>query len=193
MRLIHKILFFSLIGFLSCNLRVGKISEIQLITLNNEKVYLNDLDKFKATVITFLSPDCPVSENYTKTLNEIKSEYGTKFQVNFINIFPGNYYSVGKINSFINSYNIQQTSLCDKELLLVAHLNASITPETFVVNNKGAVVYSGAIDNWVVALGDKRQVITEFYLKDALQAIIHNEKIKINKTTAVGCFIEIEK
>jgi hypothetical protein len=53
------------------------------------------------------------------------------------------------------------------------------------------VVYSGAIDNWAVDLGQKRQVITEFYVRDVLQALIHQQTIPYAKTQAIGCFLEI--
>lgn len=65
--------------------------------------------------------------------------------------------------------------------MLAKYLKATTTPEVFVLNNKGEVVYSGAIDNWAIDLGEKRQVITEFYLKDALNALLQNKKIAVKK------------
>ncbi|MBP8250143.1 MAG: hypothetical protein KAX72_08570, partial [Chitinophagales bacterium] len=80
----------------------------------------------------------------------------------------------------------------DEQSSLVNQLQASITPESFIVDNKGKVVYSGAIDNWAVDLGQKRQVITEFYVRDVLYALLSGSKIPYHKTTAVGCYIEMQ-
>ena len=46
------------------------------------------------------------------------------------------------------------------------------------------------MDNWLGELGRRRQVITEFYLKDAIESYLNEEEIKIKKTKAIGCFIE---
>jgi len=191
-KLCNKILFVLVcIFFCACKSPLEKISSIPITDLYNEEITLSEISDHTATVITFLSPECPLSENYTKTLNDIQQEFKGK-NIDFINIFPGTFYSAEEIHSFIKTYNLKQNNLPDKKLLLVKYLNASITPEVFVLNNKGSVVYSGAIDNWAIDLGEKRQVITEFYLKDALNAILQNKKITISKTKAVGCFIETD-
>ena len=174
-----------------CRSPLEKISSIPLTDFSNKEITLSEIPDHKATVITFLSPECPLSENYTKTLNDIQLEFEEK-GIDFINMFPGTYYSGEEIHTFVQTYKLKQNNLPDKKLLLVKYLKATTTPEVFVLNNKGVVVYSGAIDNWAIDLGEKRQVITEFYLKDALNAILQNRKVTISKTKAVGCFIEID-
>ena len=188
----NRILFFlTCIFFFGCKSPLEKISSIPLTDSYNKETTLSEIPDHLATVITFLSPECPLSENYTKTLNEIKQEFEAQ-DIDFVNIFPGSYYSPEKIKAFIQAYNLKQTNLLDQNSLLVQHLRATITPEVFVLNKNGEVVYSGAIDNWAIDLGEKRQVITEFYLKDALYALLQNKKITITKTKAVGCFIEAD-
>lgn len=188
----EKILFFLIcIIFCGCRSPLEKIVSIPLTTIDNKEITLSGVADNKAMVITFLSPECPLSESYTKTLNEIQLEFEEK-GVEFINIFPGTFYSTAKISSFISSYQLQQKNLLDQKLLMVKYLHASTTPETFVLNNKGEVEYSGAIDNWAIALGEKRQIITEFYLKDALNALLQEKEVVTKKTAAVGCFIETE-
>ena len=172
-----------------CRSPLEKISSITLTDFFNKEIYLAEISAHKATVIAFLSPECPLRENYTKTLNYIQLEFEEK-DVDFINMFPGTLYSGEEIQTFIQTYQLKQNNLPDKKLMLAKYLKATTTPEVFVLNNKGEVVYSGAIDNWAIDLGEKRQVITEFYLKDALNALLQNKKIAVKKTTAVGCFIE---
>ncbi|MFI5172562.1 MAG: hypothetical protein ACHQFW_09230 [Chitinophagales bacterium] len=183
----HKIGLFFFIGFLSCRATGFEISDIPVQDIKGERVYLDEFENYPATVITFLSPECPVSENYTQTINEISTAYR---DIRFINIFPGKYYSIDKINGFINDYHLGQINFLDADLFLSIYLKATVTPETFVLGRDGKIKYSGAIDNWAVDLGSKRQVITEFYLKDALEAVINEMPVAKNKTKAVGCFIE---
>ncbi|MBK8343811.1 MAG: redoxin domain-containing protein [Bacteroidetes bacterium] len=150
---------------------------------------ITEFDQYNATVITFLSPQCPLSENYTRTLNELENTFKIE-NVRFINVFPGKYYSRNTIDSFITNYNVTQSVLFDENFDLTNQLDAGITPESFIINKHGAVVYKGAIDNWAVDLGQKRQVITEFYVRDVLYALLNGSKLPYHKTTAVGCFIE---
>ncbi len=187
----HNKLFFLLVCvfLFGCKSPLEKISNIPLTDFTNEEITLNSIANYKATVITFLTPECPLSENYTKTLNEIHEEFEQQ-DIDFINIFPGTYYSLEEIHTFVATYKLKQNNLPDQKLLLAKYLNATTTPEVFVLNNKGEVVYSGAIDNWAIDLGEKRQVITEFYLIDALHALLQNKTIEIKNTRAVGCFIE---
>ncbi len=181
------------ISFFGCKNSKVKITEIQLESIKNEKlVTVSELLREKYSVVTFFSPECPLSENYTKTLNAIQDSFQNK-GVSFITVFPGDFYSNEKILSFIADYKLHQINVRDKKLEFATALNASTTPETFILNRNAEILYSGAIDNWATALGEKRQVITEFYLIDALNALINNQPVSISQTTPIGCFIEIKE
>lgn len=142
-----------------------------------------------ATVLTFLGPECPLSENYTKTLNDLQDQFSAS-GIRFIAIFPGTHYTESAIDSFMHVYHVQQEVYLDKDQSWVKRCHATITPETFIFDTDGKLVYSGAIDNWAVDLGQKRQVITEFYVRDVLEAMIAHQPVPYTKTQAVGCFIE---
>lgn len=49
--------------------------------------------------------------------------------------------------------------------------------------------YAGKIDNGFENIGKKRQVVTEHYLRDALESILLQKEIEIKETQPVGCFI----
>lgn len=165
------------------------ISNISLTDRNDTEHQLSNFDLYAATVVTFLGPECPLSENYTKTINDLDSVFSEK-GVHFVNIFPGTFYSKQAIDSFINTFAVRQNCLQDEDYALVKRLHATITPETFIFDTNGKLVYSGAIDNWATDLGQKRQVITEFYVHDVLDAMLNGKPLPYTKTTAVGCFIE---
>jgi hypothetical protein len=68
-------------------------------------------------------------------------------------------------------------------------MQATITPEVFVMNQKKEIVYSGRIDNWAYELGKKRTVITEHDLANVLENLNKGIVVKPYQTKAVGCFI----
>lgn len=153
---------------------------------------LNDFNSYKGTIITFLAPECPLSENYTKTINDLEQNFKTE-GFRFINVFSGKYHSREAIDSFLTAYQVAQVAIFDETFSLAQWLQATVTPEVFVVDSMGKVVYSGAIDNWAVDLGQKRQVTTAFYVRDVLTAIKNGATIPYTKTTAIGCFMEMKK
>jgi hypothetical protein len=165
------------------------VSEITLKNLGNKEQTLNSIENKMATVLVFVSPQCPLSENYTKTVNDIKNEFA-KNNVDFYFIIPGRLYSADEIMMFVHTYGIKDMVLLDPEYNLTKALNATVTPESFVIDNKKEIIYSGAIDNWAVDLGSKRQIVSEFYLKDAINTALTGAVLKIKRTTPVGCFIE---
>jgi thiol-disulfide isomerase/thioredoxin len=155
----------------------GQTSTIQVIT------------KRKPTVFIFISPECPLCQSYTLTINQLIKKY-TNSGIQFIGIVPGNDFSTQQVLNFTRTYNSILPIWFDKQLKLTKSIGATITPEVFFVSNNGLLMYSGRIDNWAYELSKKRKVITQHDLIDAIEAYINHKPITTTKTKAVGCFIE---
>lgn len=184
------ILFIALVFLSSCSTNgVKNITSITLKTLDEKPYSFSQISNNTATVIYFLAPNCPLSENYTLPIKNISNEY-TANNIEFIGVVAGEYFTHDEITEYINEFNIEIPLLLDPKMELTNTLKAKITPEVFVLSPKGDVLYSGKIDNWYITLGRNRKKPTEFYLKDALNSILNHKPIAINKTEAVGCFIE---
>jgi len=139
----------------------------------------------QAAVFVFLAPDCPLSQNYTRTLNELRTQFQSQ-RVEFYAVFPGE----AAVDDFIATYGLTLPVLLDHDFRLADFFGAKKTPEVFAVDSKGRAIYHGAIDNWAPELGQHRTVITEHYLLDALNSFVQHEAVRIKQTNAVGCFIE---
>ncbi|MFY8021188.1 MAG: redoxin domain-containing protein [Bacteroidia bacterium] len=161
---------------------------VELKNLDGQKTRIQQFDQYKASVLWFISPDCPLCQNYTLTIKKIQEKYGK--QIRIIGIVSGKQTSIQDIKKFKKEYQIDISVLLDEEMKLCKLLGASITPEVFVFNKKQELVYSGRIDNWAYALGRKRTVITQHELDDVLGKLCHNQEVSYFKTKAVGCFIE---
>ena len=165
--------------------RLLNLAKIKLkdSVLNN--VQLTDSAGNAYFVFVFLSPECPLSQQYTLELNALAKDYHARFY----GVVPGSFYDTSVINDFKRKYHISFPLLLDPILQLTRSLGASVTPQAVVVERNN-ILYSGAIDNAYLALGKKQATTTAFYLKDALLAIQKKESVKIKKTNAVGCLIE---
>lgn len=158
----------------------------------NSVMLLSDVDSAESppafTVYVFLDTECPLSKNYTLTLRKIQAAYVNQ-DLRFVAVFPAVGDTPKRIRAFTRHYQLSCETQPDPKREWTQALSAQITPEAFLVNPEGEVLYAGKIDNWAVSLGKKRQVITQHYLKDAIDAALAGEPISIPRTEAVGCII----
>jgi peroxiredoxin len=164
-------------------------SGIGLTDLAGNPIQLASQGQKKATVFYYLAPECPLCINYSKNIREIAAEFEPK-GVQFYGVFPGKLYSKEEIESYLSEYQVTIPILLDANYELAKAMKAKITPEVFVYDAQARLKYQGKIDNWIVKLGKKRTVVTEFYLTDALNAILEGTAIPVTQTEAVGCLIE---
>ena len=140
------------------------------------------------TAIVFLSPDCPLSQNYTLVLNEIQKSREELLQI--IGVLPNAVdYSEHEIVSFKNKYAIGFPLLRDKKGVLVNYTHATITPEVFLYDSKAVLLYKGAIDDWAISLGKKKRQTDQHYLRNAIDNYLQHKEVSPSETKAVGCFI----
>lgn len=167
----------------------NSIPNIPLLDLKGNIFRINQLHKYKATVIFFLSPECPLCQSYTLTINQLIKKYNGK-PIQFIGVIASEDFSVDGILNYKRNYKLNLNLVRDVKSLLAKKLGATITPEVFLLGATGLINYRGRIDNWAYDLGKKRTLITEHNLIDAIEAVLCNKSVKIKKTKAVGCFIE---
>jgi peroxiredoxin len=187
----HRILlfFFIFILFIRCNDNHHNLFSLKLKSTDEKNFNFSDIQNNKATVIIFLSPDCPLCQNYSLILNELNDRYGPS-KIKMIGIFSGNNYTEENIKEFMTHYKILFSCLLDNDYALTKILNAEITPQVFIIDPKGIILYEGAIDNWAIEPGKKRSIITEKYLESALDSIANDHPFSVKKTKAIGCFIQ---
>ena len=189
MKQFNLLLIFILLLGGSCDKKTPDYSQINLVNFKGEQVAITSMEG-EWRVYVFLSPECPLSENYTLTLSKLKKEFESG-DIKFHFVFPGMFYPRPQIEQFVMVYGLSESSIhYDPAYQLRDYCKATITPEVFVIDQLGVILYRGAIDNWAITLGKQRQVITKHYLFDALSQLSDNQVVKLNKTRAVGCIIE---
>lgn len=159
-------------------------------TVDRSEIRLDSaLSKNAGIALFFLSPECPLCQNYSVTIDRIQGKFNDD-GIAFYGIVSGEYYSESDIKGFLLRYKLDLPILLDPEFKLAEYYGATTTPEVVLIGEGGEGLYQGAIDNWAISLGQKRLTITEHYLEDALSAHLQGEEINPKKTKAVGCFIE---
>lgn len=173
-------------GITAQNMIPDSAKKISISSLKGFNTVL-PITKSPLSVIVFLSPECPLCRNYTKTFNELSKEFAGKMQ--FIGIVPGKAYTTTEINRFIKEYSLKMNVFIDPSKKLTRSLKASVTPEVIVTDSKGIIYYRGAIDDWMISLGKKKEKPSIFYLKNALSQVVNKQPVILSSTKPVGCFI----
>jgi peroxiredoxin len=152
-----------------------------------ENPVASHLEGRRAAVLVFLAPDCPLSQNYVPTLNELRAKVQAS-GIEVFGVFAGR--ASESAGDFAKTYEIQFPTLPDADFRIADFLQASTTPEAFILDGAGRILYSGAIDNRAPEPGQRRTVVTEHYVLDAIQSIVDQRKVRSERIPPVGCYIE---
>lgn len=138
-------------------------------------------------VVIFLSPECPLCQNYSLPLNALFKKYAGKVQ--FTAVVPGKAYSAADVNAFTQKYHIGFPVSIDSARAMSTSLKATVTPEVFLLGPDKKVLYHGSIDNWIKDLGMQSARPTLFYLQDAIEQSLAHQPIRVPYNKPVGCLI----
>ncbi|MCU0720631.1 MAG: redoxin domain-containing protein, partial [Pirellula sp.] len=145
----------------------------------------------KAHVICILGCECPVARFYASRLELLSKEYESR-GVRFIAVMGLIQDDVAKIQGFIRDSEISFPVVRDDKQTHLENLRATRTPEVFVLDQHGKVVYRGRIDDQM-APGVKRNQPSTHELTDALDAVLADRPVASPVTAASGCLIALQK
>jgi thiol-disulfide isomerase/thioredoxin len=165
------------------------ISSFKLYNTNQDKsIFLTEQNIGKPfSLFIFLSPECPLCQNYLSLFNSLQEKYKT--EIAFYGIVPGRAYPATVIKEFASTYQVRFPLLIDSLKSLTRYLHATITPQVILLDNKNTLVYKGAVDDLLMGLGKRRVKVINEYLKNAIIQSLDNKMVTVKRTKAVGCKI----
>lgn len=143
----------------------------------------------KATIITFLGPECPVSQRYVPELNRIAALCRTN-GIEFYGVVSARKNAKEMAQGYVKDYSINFPVLVDDRLTLARWLAPSHVPEAYVLKPDGDVVYRGRIDDWYEAIGKPRAVVRHRELRDAIDSVLAGRTPAKAYARPVGCYFE---
>lgn len=158
----------------------------RLATPEGKQMELATLKGEKATVVVFLSTECPVSNGYIPTLNQLQADF-KKQGVRFIAIYSFGSQSAAEIAAHGKSFNVELPILCDPKASFARTTGVSISPEVVLFDATGRRQYRGRIDNRYHRRGGSPRAVYSSDLKDAITALLVGAPIKAAETVAIGC------
>ena len=139
-----------------------------------------------ASILIFYSSECPISNGYSPTLNQIAAGFPAD-RVRFVGVCVDPDLSNAEVTAHAKDFGLKFPVLHDPDGSLGKRLGATITPEAFVVDTNGKVRYYGRIDDLYPERGKQNAHPETHELKDAVTDVLAGREVKVKHTIAVGC------
>src|SRR5260370_25690611 len=145
---------------------------------------LKSLKGKNGAVLIFIATKCPVSNGYNERMEQLAEDYKAK-GINVIGINSNNTEPASEVKSHAAEKHLTFTILKDDGNKIADRLGATRTPEAYVLDVNGKLVYHGRIDN-----AQNPANITSSDLREALDEMLAGKPIQKTTSVAFGCSIK---
>ncbi|MGG5209289.1 thioredoxin family protein [Chryseobacterium sp. MIQD13] len=171
-------------------------ADFKLKNIDGKMVSLSDFKAAKGFIVVFTCNHCPYAKKYEDRIVELDKMFKDQgypviaINPNDPNVQPEDGYKQmierAKEKGFTFPY------LVDEGQKIYPLYGATKTPHVFILqkeNGKNIVKYIGAIDNNY----ENPKDVSEYYVQNAVNALIKGEPVNMTKTVAIGCTIKAKK
>src|SRR5256886_11681870 len=122
------------------------IDDFKLPDADGAQHTLNSLKGKNGAVIIFIATRCPVSNGYNERMEKLAQDYQSR-GINVIGINSNSTEPASEVKSHAAEKHLTFAILKDDGNKIADRLGATRTPEAYVINAGGKLVYHGRIDN----------------------------------------------
>ncbi len=162
--------------------------------INGKTVKLSDY-KGKIVVIESYNSDCPYCHNQYKTgaMQALQRDLTSKgvvwLLVNSVNPKNFSHRTPEQAKAEMAAEKMDVTAWIDDSSGAVGHLyDMKTTPDMYVVNQEGILVYEGAIDNQPDPFHDPSKA--QNYVSEAIDALLAGKPVTVTETKPYGCSVK---
>ena len=139
-----------------------------------------------ATVLIFYSSECPISNGYSPTLNQLVAGFPVE-RVRFVGVCVDPDLSSADVVAHAKDFGLKFPVLHDPKGTLGKQVGARVTPEAFVVDSASVIRYHGRIDDLYPERGKQNAHPETHELKDAVASVLERREVKVKHAEAIGC------
>lgn len=160
------------------------VDDFKLPDADGAEHSLKALTGKNGAVLIFVATKCPVSNAYNDRMEKLAQDYKAK-GINVIGINSNNTEPASEVKSHAGEKHLTFTILKDDGNRIADRLGATRTPEAYVIDASGKLVYHGRIDN-----SQNTANITANDLREALDELLAGKPITKTGGAAFGCTIK---
>jgi peroxiredoxin len=158
--------------------------------LDGKSVSIADVTGKAGTLVVFTCNHCPFARGWERRIADLGNAYAKKgVGVILVNANdPAKYPEDGfaEMQARAKSLGLQVPYVIDDTSNVARAFGASVTPEAFLFDKTGKLVYHGTVDDNHT---DPAKV-TKRYLADALDAVVAGKPPAVAETKGIGCGIK---
>jgi peroxiredoxin len=136
----------------------------------------------KIVIINFWSAECPHSARTDGLILNLLG--GWNREVELLSIAANRNESIPLVEEAAKARHIPKV-LIDAQHVVADQYEAMTTPHLFVLDREGILRYRGALDDVTF----RRREATQFFLRDAVEALLNGKVPELSETPAYGCTI----
>ena len=166
------------------------VTAIQLPVAGGQPISLGQARRDKGLLVVFTCNSCPYARAWEKRLVALGNENAKRsLGVVFVNsnAVPPADESIEAMTRRVEERGHEFPYAQDSTGAVARAFGAARTPEAFLFDAAGALVYHGTVDD---NAQDETQV-TAYWLKDALAAVTTGQPVPVTETKALGCAIKL--
>ena len=145
---------------------------------------LASLKGAKGTVLIFIATRCPVSNGYNARMEKLAGDYAAR-GVRVVGINANSTEHAEEVKQHAAEKGLTFTILKDKGNVIADRFDAQVTPEAYLLDAAGKLVYHGPIDN-----SRNPETVTANYLRDAIESVLAGKPVEKSEAKAFGCTIK---
>ncbi len=161
----------------------GKVPDFKLTDTSGNAVDFASL-KGGTTVLTFIATQCPVSNAYNERMNAVYKDYSAK-GVKFVFVNSNITEPAAEVAAHTRKEGLAFAVYKDENSVVADQFGAQVTPESYLIDSSGTVLYHGHIDDSQNVSRIKFQG-----LRAALDAVLSGKAVEKAETKAFGCTIK---
>lgn len=164
-------------------------ADVRIKDVSGKELTLQEAKEANGLLVMFTCNTCPyVIRNQSRTKDICGYAQSNKVGVVLLNSNEGDRQggnSPEEMQSYAKSQGYQWYYAVDSKSVMADAFGASRTPECYLFDKSGKLVYHGAIDD---SPGDAGQV-RRHHLKEAIQEMMAGKEVTVKETRSVGCSI----
>jgi peroxiredoxin len=162
--------------------------------ITGKTIHLSDY-KGKIVVIESYNSDCPYCHNHYKTgaMQALQRDFAAKgvvwLLVNSVNRKNMSHRTPEQAQAEMAAEKMDVTAWIDDSSGTIGHLyDMKTTPDMYVINKEGILVYHGAIDNHPDPSHNPRTA--DNYVRDAVDDLLAGKQVAVAETKPYGCSVK---
>lgn len=168
---------------------LGTVIELPLEKLpaaDGQQTLLNSLAGPQGTLFVFLSTECPLSNGYVPTINQLSRELISS-GVAVVALNPNGAQDLRDLAAHRRKYAIDCPVLKDPQGRVAAAVGATICPSVVLLDREGRLIYRGRIDDRYARRGAAAGDIHRDDVREACREFLAGGPVSVPETTALGC------